>query len=159
MIWRRRRVLALLPVVAAVALVTTVCSADAADPEVELSGAQLPANDGQTEAVLYLRVANEGGGDRIVGASSPRAEGATFHEAQFEDDQVRMLPTGDIEVPHGGMTMTSGSTHVMLRGIEPGLEVGEVLPVTLELERTGMLELDVEVTSYEDAVAFLEGTQ
>lgn len=143
-------------VVAASLLVS--CSADSAEPALSFRDAQLPSNDGQAEAVLYLRIDNDGGGDRLVAASSPRADEVSMHRADLDDGMVSMVPVDDLEIPDGGVVMASGTTHLMLEGIDPKLSVGEQVTVTLDFERSEDQELEVEVTTYEDAVDFLEGT-
>lgn len=132
------------------------CTSPDEPPELTLSDGMVPATGGQTEAVLYLRIGNTGGADTIVGASSPGSEDAIMHRADFADGLVTMTPVDSIEVPNGELTLANGTSHIMLRGFEPALQVGDEVEVTLEFERSSDQVLELEVTTFDDAVDFLE---
>jgi len=99
-------------------------------------------------AVGYLAIANTGAApDRLVAASSPRAERVEIHEMTMDGDTMRMRPVGPgLDIPAGGtVTLAPGGLHLMLIGVGGGFREGETVPVTLAFEKAGAVTLDLPV--------------
>ena len=96
----------------------------------------------------YMVLANDGGqADRLVGGSSPAAERVEFHSTQIANDvmQMREAPDG-VEIPAGGETaFEPGGYHLMLVGLTAPLVEGERVPVTLDFEKAGSVEVELAV--------------
>ncbi len=97
----------------------------------------------------YMTITNASGeGDTLKAAASPRAERVELHRTQMTDDGImRMRPIQDgLPLPSGGAVLLKpGSAHVMIMGLEGPLSEGDDLPLTLELEKAGTIELSVPV--------------
>lgn len=78
----------------------------------------------------------------IVGVSSPLAANGMIHETSTVDGQSRMRMRERVTVPAGSsVAFEPEGLHVMLTGVTKTLEVGDQVPVTLELDHGGMVEL------------------
>lgn len=100
-------------------------------------------------SAAYMTVANAGGeDDRLKAARTPRAKRVELHVTQMSDDGVmKMRPIKDgLPVPAGGTAILEpGGAHVMLMGLDGALAEGEDLPLTLEFEKAGGVEISVPV--------------
>lgn len=84
--------------------------------------------------------------DTLVGVSSPDGS-ASIHRSDV-DDQGRstMTPVDRIAVPaRSTVVFAPGGLHVMLDGITRDLQVGEAVPLVLEFEHHGAVQVDVAV--------------
>lgn len=120
--------------------------ADAGTPSVVVAHAVVPAPAGANGA-LYMDLTNEGDGDdELVGVRTDAAGAAEVHRTESGDDGLmRMVAVDGLEIPAGEtVRFEPGGLHVMLLDVEP-LEVGDVVTVELELERSGTIVVDAEV--------------
>jgi copper(I)-binding protein len=61
---------------------------------------------------------------------------------------MRMRPIAGLDVkPAGRVVLQPGGYHVMLVDLKHPLQAGEHFPLTLEFEKAGSIEVDVEVES------------
>jgi periplasmic copper chaperone A len=95
----------------------------------------------------YMTLVNRGGAaDRLLGATTPRADQVELHTVVRDGDVMRMRQVMAIEVPAGGrVALEPGGYHVMLLGLKGPLKQGETVPLTLSFERAGALTIDVAV--------------
>jgi copper(I)-binding protein len=85
-------------------------------------------------------------GDRLIRASSPIADLVNLHSTQLDDGIMRMVGVPIIEVPAGGTTVLEpGSFHVMMLGLQQQLVEGEQIPLSLEFEHAGLVEITVTI--------------
>ncbi len=95
----------------------------------------------------YMRIQNLGSdADRLRSASSPRAARVEIHETKMTDEGVmKMRPIeGGLVIPAGeSVLLKPGGAHVMVMGLDSGLPKGKTLPLTLEFEKAGIVELSV----------------
>ncbi|PXV84196.1 hypothetical protein C8R14_10178 [Nitrosomonas eutropha] len=94
----------------------------------------------------YVTVANTGKqADRLVGASSPLAEKAEIHISETVDGMARMRHLKDgVKIPAGKeVILAPGGIHLMFLGLKQAIVKDEVVPVTLQFERAG--EIDVQL--------------
>lgn len=112
---------------------------------VTVERAQAGASPGPVAAV-YLSVEDSGGGDRLVGASSPAAARVTLHENTGPRGVSLMETVPALEVPAGGrLELRPGGSHLMLEGLGAPLEEGGRIEVTLRFERSGPRTVEVPV--------------
>ncbi|MFZ4518895.1 MAG: copper chaperone PCu(A)C [Microthrixaceae bacterium] len=114
-------------------------------PELRIERPQAGASPGPVAAV-YLTVANAGGTDRLVGASSPAASRLTLHENTGPDGVSLMRRVDSLEVPADGrLELRPGGSHLMLEGLGAPLEEGGRIEVSLRFERSGPRTVEVPV--------------
>jgi len=78
----------------------------------------------------------------IVGVKSPLATSAMIHESSMVDGQSRMRMRDRVSVPAGSeVAFAPEGLHVMLSGLSKPLNVGDKVPLTLELEHGGSVDI------------------
>lgn len=86
--------------------------------------------------------------DRLISAESSIAEVTELHAHIHVGDVMRMAKVDSIDVPaHGQRTLEPGGYHVMLINLNKPLVAGETLPLTLQFEHAGQMELTVNIKS------------
>lgn len=77
----------------------------------------------------------------VVGVTSPLASGAMIHETSMADGQSRMRMRDRVTVAGGGeVAFSPEGLHVMLSGLRKPLQVGDKVPLTLELDHGGSID-------------------
>jgi len=112
--------------------------------EIESPWARATPPGAQT-AAAYLTIVNHSTEeDVLVGASSPQAAVAEFHQTTVTGGVMRMRPaTGGVTVPAGGTVelKPDGGYHLMLSGLKAPLRSGTILPVILRFAKAGTIEV------------------
>jgi copper(I)-binding protein len=108
---------------------------------------------GGDPAAAYVVIANSGGNDTLVGASTPVAGSVEIQqrEGATDTDEGVLVTVDQLAVP--GYTETRlqpGGDQLLLVGLTRSLAVGDVVPLTLEFERAGTVTVDAEVATYLD---------
>lgn len=95
----------------------------------------------------FMTLRNAGGQpDRLLSASSPAARAVELHATMRDGDVMRMRPVQAIEVPAGGsVTLQPGGLHVMLIGLVNAAEPGATVPLILNFERGGPVQVRLPV--------------
>ena len=95
----------------------------------------------------YFTVHNQGSqADRLVGVSSPRAQKSELHVQAPKDGMMNMQHAPVMDIPADSQVIFQpGANHVMLTGMDKPLKAGEQFPLTLEFEKAGKVEVQVEV--------------
>lgn len=109
---------------------------------------------GHTMGGGYLEIRNEGErADRLVSAASPRAGRVEIHETTIVDDVMRMreLKEGLEIAPGGAAELKPGGLHLMFFDVETAFAMGEQIPVTLEFEHAGQVEIELDVRGRDGA--------
>ncbi|MGE5171185.1 MAG: copper chaperone PCu(A)C [Rudaea sp.] len=106
-----------------------------------------PTPPGARSGGIYLVVENVGKeADRLVGAASPAAKIAEIHSMRMEGNVMRMRPIAALDIPPGGKaTLAPGGYHVMLSDLHAPLVAGTTVPLTLEFEKAGTIEVRADV--------------
>jgi copper(I)-binding protein len=117
--------------------------------ELEISGvwtrAMLP---GQPTGGGYLTVSNKGkSADRLLSVSTPDAGRAEIHSMTMKDNVMVMRPVEDgLEIPAGGtVELKPGHFHLMFMDVKKPFRKGDTIPVTLDFEKTGKVEISMPV--------------
>jgi copper(I)-binding protein len=131
----------------ALAMLLASTSPARAEPPIQLGqGWARPTVEGQMAGGAFLRIANRGGADRLLSASSPAATSVELHSMAMDGEVMKMRPVEAIEVPAGKtVELKPGGLHLMLVGLKAPLKVGASLPLTLKFEKAGELSLAVPV--------------
>jgi uncharacterized protein YcnI/copper(I)-binding protein len=96
----------------------------------------------------YLTIVNNGGeADRLVGATSPSAGKVEIHSMEMKDGVMIMRPVeGGLEIPAGGtVELKPGGLHLMFMAVSAPFAEGGTVPVTLEFEKAGTVEIELPV--------------
>lgn len=94
----------------------------------------------------YLEMTNEGRTvDRLLGGSSPVAGRVEIHNMEMTDGIMKMRPVpGGVEIPAGEtVKLAPGGYHFMLLDLKQPIAEGEMIPVTLEFEGAGTIDVEL----------------
>jgi len=112
---------------------------------------------GTDPAAAYVVIHNAGGGDTLLGASTPVATTVELQQPSPDDPAV-LVAVDRIEVPGFEDTrLQPGSAQLLLTGLTRPLEVGDTVPLTLEFERAGESSVDATVETYDQVAEQLIG--
>lgn len=104
---------------------------------------------GATTGGAYLKeIDNHGASpDALVGASSPAADRVEIHDMSMDGNVMRMRQVPSIAiVPGKPVTMApGGGYHLMLIGLHHPLAVGDHVPLTLQFQRAGKVDVELHV--------------
>ena len=149
----------LLPIAACLALLAAADLSPIAPPAAAEAQAAAPVTAGDLEishfrakAMLpgqpvgggYLSIANKGtAADRLVTVTSPNAGMVEIHTMEIVDDVMTMRPVeGGLEIPAGAtVELKPGGAHLMFMAVSEPFKQGATVPVTLEFEKAGKVDL------------------
>lgn len=101
---------------------------------------------GLTVGAAYVTLTGGAEPDRLVGASSPRASMVQIHVIVESNGVAGMREVDGVDVPAGRtVVLAPGGTHLMLMGLDGPLVAGQSLPLTLEFERAGRIDVVAQV--------------
>ncbi|WP_113154309.1 copper chaperone PCu(A)C [Nitratireductor sp. OM-1] len=101
---------------------------------------------GQPAGGGYLVIENTGAeDDTLTALASPRAGKVEIHTMEMNNDVMVMRPVeGGLTISAGeSVTLEPGGLHIMFMQVEKGFQEGETVPVTLEFEKAGTVELEL----------------
>lgn len=95
----------------------------------------------------YFLVENRGNSaDRLVAVSTPRAGKSELHNHVHENGLMKMVYVPAVDVAAGAQVEFSpGGYHVMLFQLNQPLQAGDRFPLTLQFEKAGSIEVEVQV--------------
>lgn len=99
---------------------------------------------GQPAGGGFFIVTNKGAAaDRLVAASSAKAGRMEIHTMEIVNDVMVMRPVaGGLEIPAGtSVELKPGGLHVMFMEVAEPFQEGGTVPVTLEFEKAGKVDL------------------
>jgi copper(I)-binding protein len=131
-----------------VALGLAACTAGSSGPQISVEDAwarPVPAAGGN--GAVFMRLVNAGDeADQLVGGESPVAGTVEVHKTTMEEGVMKMEHIPGLEIPpKGEVLLKPGDYHVMLIDVGGSLVPGDTLPITLRFEKSGEMEMDVEV--------------
>ena len=115
-----------------------------------------PASAGLPTGVAYLTLTDHATvADRLLGASSPKADRVSLHHSVMKGGVTSMqaVPDGLELAPGRSVTLAPGGYHLMLDGLKGGLKVGETYPLTLRFAHARPMTVKVQVRSGPDPMA------
>ncbi len=136
------------------AIVPSVVYAEEAAQPVEAGDLTISAY--RTKAMLpgqpagggFLTITNKGASaDRLLSASSPNAGMVEIHTMEVVNDVMTMRPVeGGLEIPVGAtVELKPGGMHLMFMAVTEPFKQGGQVPLTLEFERAGKVEITLPV--------------
>ncbi len=115
----------------------------------------LPTPPGAITGAAYIEdVSNQGPReDKLVGASAPIADHIELHVMRMDGDVMRMRHVPSIAIAPGQhVAMSPGNGyHLMLVGIKIPFKVGDRIPLTLQFEKAGRVEVMLSVQERESS--------
>lgn len=96
----------------------------------------------------FLAITNNGDSDdRLIAATSALSDDMQIHEMKLEDDIMKMRELGDGLLAPAGETVAlqPGGYHIMFMKLKKPLVEGDVINVTLTFEKSGDIEVPMEV--------------
>jgi periplasmic copper chaperone A len=96
----------------------------------------------------YLTIANKGSApDRLVGVSADVAGKIEVHEMAMNDGVMKMRPLdkGLTIEPGKTVKLAPGGYHLMMMDLKTPLKLGDKVPVTLEFEKAGKVQVTLDV--------------
>jgi copper(I)-binding protein len=96
----------------------------------------------------YLTIENKGSApDRLIGGSADVAGNVQVHEMTMNNGVMTMRPLekGLTIEPGKTVRLAPGGYHLMLSDLKRPLKQGDQLPITLEFERAGKVQLSLDV--------------
>lgn len=103
---------------------------------------------GAKVAAGYMTITNKGSAaDRLVGVSTSAAGRVEVHEMAMKDGVMTMRPiSGGLPIDPGKtVTLAPGGSHLMFMDLKAPLKQGQKIPVTLEFEKAGKVNVTVDV--------------
>jgi hypothetical protein len=103
---------------------------------------------GAKVAAGYMTITNKGSAaDRLVGGSTSAAGKVEVHEMAMKDGVMTMRPiAGGLPIDPGKtVTLAPGGYHLMLTDLKAPLKRGQKVPVTLEFEKAGKVDVTLDV--------------
>ena len=98
----------------------------------------------QKVGAVFMTIKTNGNtADRLIGAASPDAETVQIHNHSMVDGVMRMRPVDGVAIPaKGEAVLAPGGFHIMLIGLKAPLFEETVIPLTLEFEKAGKVEIE-----------------
>ena len=96
----------------------------------------------------YLTIENKGTApDKLLGGSSPVAAEVEVHAMAMRNDVMTMRPViGGLSIPPGQtVTFAPGGYHIMMMGLKAPFKQGDRVPMTLQFEKAGMVNVTLDV--------------
>jgi copper(I)-binding protein len=102
---------------------------------------------GTKTGAAYVTLTNHGKvADRLIRVSTPFAEKVQFHMDVEENGVMRMRELFAVDIgPGTDFTFKPGGAHMMLVGLKQPLKEGQLLPLTLEFEKAGKIDVQAPI--------------
>jgi len=124
-------------IIAAVIAALALAACSGADPAPDIAVADAlvrTPNPARDVTAGYMTLANRGGADRLVGASSPAADRIELHTHSMDDGVMRMRQVEAVDLPAGEtVRFEPGGLHLMIFGAG-ALQPGDMLVINLDFE-------------------------
>lgn len=106
-----------------------------------------PTPAGVDVAAGYLTITNHSGAaDRLLSATSARAERVEVHEMTMNGAVMQMRAVESLNIPAGGdVTLGPGGMHLMFFGVSQPFIEGQTIPVHLVFETAGAMDVNLPV--------------
>jgi copper(I)-binding protein len=130
------------------ALNLAACGSGPAGPQISVEDAWArPAPVVGGNAGVFMRLVNTGDeADRLVGGESSVAGAVEIHKTVMSGDVMKMEPIQGLEIPsRDEVQLKPGGLHIMLIEVNQPLAPGDAVPIALHFEKSGEIELQVEV--------------
>jgi len=139
---------------AAIVVLAAICAGPA--PAQQVKSGDLMLDNAWTRATPggakvaggYISIENKGAAaDKLIGGSSPAAGKVEVHEMTMDNGVMKMRPVKDgLPIPAGqSIKLAPGGYHIMLMELKAPLKKGDKVPVTLNFEKAGAVNVTLDV--------------
>ena len=132
---------------ATILLSTPVCAAEVKAGDLVITQAWSRATPGGAKVGGgYLTIENKGTTpDRLIGGSADIAAKVQVHEMSMNNGVMTMRPVeGGLTIEPGKtVKLTPGGFHLMIMDLKGPLKQGEAVPITLEFEKAGKVQIEL----------------
>jgi len=139
----------ILPIFAALVLVTPVRAEDVKAGDLVISQAWTRATPGGAKTGGgFVTIENKGTApDRLIGASADGAGKIEVHEMVMNEGVMKMRPVeGGLAIDPGKtVKLAPGGLHLMMMDLKSPLKQGDKMPLTLEFEKAGKVAVTLDV--------------
>ncbi|MBV9457945.1 MAG: copper chaperone PCu(A)C [Bradyrhizobium sp.] len=139
----------ILPIFAALVLVTPVRAEDVKAGDLVISQAWTRATPGGAKTGGgFVTIENKGTArDKLIGASADGAGKIEVHEMVMNEGVMKMRPVeGGLAIDPGKtVKLAPGGLHLMMMDLKKPLKQGDKMPVTLEFEKAGKVAVTLDV--------------
>jgi copper(I)-binding protein len=113
---------------------------------VEQPWARATPKGASTGAAYMTLINNSTTADRLLGATTSMAEAVQFHKETQDNgvSRMRQVPAVDLE-PGAKIIFKPGEMHMMIVRLKQPLTEGQTLPLTLQFEKAGAIEVTVPI--------------
>ena len=144
-----KKVFLALLVISLMVIALSACQSAPEGPQIEVSGvwgrpSPMTAGNGAT----YFLIENTGSeDDRLISATSNVSDVVELHDMTMDDGVMKMFHVEEgYVIPAGGsVELKPGGKHVMFIGLHDKLEVGQMVTVELEFEKSGKVTVEAEI--------------
>ena len=144
-----KKVFLALLVISLMVIALSACQSAPEGPQIEVSGvwgrpSPMTAGNGAT----YFLIENTGSeDDRLISATSNVSDVVELHDMTMDDGVMKMFHVEEgYVIPAGGsVELKPGGKHVMFIGLHDKLEVGQMVTVELEFEKSGKMTVEAEI--------------
>ncbi|SFJ92826.1 hypothetical protein SAMN04488498_101352 [Mesorhizobium albiziae] len=98
-----------------------------------------------SDTLVFMDIENKGAADRLLAAESEKASRAEIVGITMQDGNSGAMPLGPVDIAAGETLLDPGGMAIALRGLTGDLMKGEDFGLTLQFEKAGAVELDVEI--------------
>ncbi|MET0574588.1 MAG: copper chaperone PCu(A)C [Mesorhizobium sp.] len=98
-----------------------------------------------SDTLVFMDIENRGAADRLLAAETEKAGRAEIVGITMQDGNSGATPLGPVDIATGKTTLDPGGMAIALRGLTGDLVKGEDFGLTLQFEKTGAVELGVEI--------------
>ena len=127
----------------------SACQSAPEGPQIEVSGVWgRPSPMATGNGATYMVIKNTGSeADRLINATSNISDVVELHDMTMDDGVMKMFHVEEgYVIPAGGsVELKPGGKHVMFIGLHDKLEVGQVVTVELEFEKSGKMTVEAEI--------------
>jgi len=129
-------------------LVFAGCQKSAAGLKIEDAWGRA-APESAANGVFYMKIYNPGSqDDKLISASSPGCGVIEIHEVKMEGDMMSMHPVagGQLDIPAGEtVELKTGGLHLMCIDKKESFTTGAKIPVTMQFDKAGEVNLEIEI--------------
>lgn len=106
-----------------------------------------PTPAGVDVAAGYLTISNHTrAADRLLGATSPRAERVEIHEMTMNGSVMQMRSVDRLEIAAGSdVQLGPGGMHLMFFGVTEPFAQGQTIPLHLVFQNAGAMDVELPV--------------
>ncbi len=147
----KKEIIITLSILSLISLGLAACQSQAEGPDIRIEGAWgRPSPKVATAGAFYMLINNQGSqADKLIAGESSACGVVELHESyKTEEGAMGMRPVegGSIEIPAGGEAeLKMGGLHIMCIDKLEDFEVGAVLPLTLTFEKSGDMNIEIEI--------------